>query len=115
MTELAATRQFAAGLLRAGAHPMLVKDEIRSICNLPPDGDLTRDAILRDILPFNEHIEFKLTGMVSKNFPQAMDGDATRSERDVGDHTLNGKLLILLKTQGKSVVYLLPTFSSNTK
>jgi hypothetical protein len=26
---------FAAGLLRAGAHPMLVKDEIRSICNLP--------------------------------------------------------------------------------
>ena len=56
MTELAATRQFAAGLLRAGAHPMLVKDEIRSICNLPPDGDLTRDAALKDVLPFNEHI-----------------------------------------------------------
>jgi hypothetical protein len=35
---------------------MLVKDEIRSICNLPPDGDLTRDAALKDILPFNEHI-----------------------------------------------------------
>ena len=47
------------GLLRAGAHPMLVKDEIRSICNLPPDGDLTRDATLKDILPFNEHIEFE--------------------------------------------------------
>jgi hypothetical protein len=51
----------------------------------------------------------------SQNFPQAMDGDATRSEKDGGDHTLNGKLIILLKTQGKSVVYLLPTFSSNTK
>jgi hypothetical protein len=37
---------------------MLVKDEIRSICNLPPDGDLTRDAALTDILPFNEHIGF---------------------------------------------------------
>ena len=47
------------GLLRAGAHPMLVKDGIRSICNLPPDGDLTRDATLKDILPFNEHIEFE--------------------------------------------------------
>ena len=47
------------GLLRAGAHPMLVKDEIRSICNLPPDGDLTHDAALNDILPFNEHIEFE--------------------------------------------------------
>ena len=32
------------------------KDEIRSICNLPPDGDLTRDATLKDILSFNEHI-----------------------------------------------------------
>jgi hypothetical protein len=38
---------------------MLVKDEIRSICNLPPDGDLTRDATLKDIIPFNEHIEFE--------------------------------------------------------
>ena len=26
---------------------MLVKDEIGSICNLPSDGDLTRDAALK--------------------------------------------------------------------
>ena len=35
---------------------MLVKDEIRSICNLPPDGDLTHDAALKNILPVDEHI-----------------------------------------------------------
>jgi hypothetical protein len=57
MTELAAPA-VRGGLPRAGAHPMLVKDEIRSICNLPTDGDLTRDASLNDILPFNEHIGF---------------------------------------------------------
>ena len=89
MTELAATRQFAAGLLRAGAHPMLVKDEIRSIYNLPPDGDLTRDATLKDILPFNEHIALsKRNG--SQNLPQAMDGDATRSERTLATIRLTG-------------------------
>ena len=59
MTELAATRQFAAGLLRAGAHPMLVKDEIRPISNLPPDGNSTRNAALQDILPFDERIGFE--------------------------------------------------------
>ena len=38
---------------------MLVKDEIRSICNLPPDEDFTRDAAVKDILPFNEHVGFQ--------------------------------------------------------
>jgi hypothetical protein len=51
--------QAHGGVAQGIAHPMLVKDEIRSICNLPPVGDLTRDATLADILPFNEHIEFE--------------------------------------------------------
>jgi hypothetical protein len=60
---------------------MLVKDEIRVLCNLPPDGDLTRDAAREDIRPFDGHIGFESTEMVAKNLPQAMDGDATLSER----------------------------------
>ena len=47
---------------------MLVKDEIRSIRNLPPDGDLTHDATLRDILPFNGAYWVELTGMEAKIF-----------------------------------------------
>jgi hypothetical protein len=48
---------------------MLVKDEIRPVCNLPPGGNsTTRNAALRDILPFDEHIGFELAGMVAKIF-----------------------------------------------
>jgi hypothetical protein len=38
---------------------MLVKDEIRPISNLPPDGNSTPNAALQDILPFDEHIGFE--------------------------------------------------------
>jgi hypothetical protein len=54
ITELTATRLFGAGV-----HPMLVKDEIRPICNLPPDGNSTRNAAPQDILPFDKHIGFE--------------------------------------------------------
>ena len=54
ITELTATRRFGAGV-----NPMLVKDEIRPLCNLPPDGNSTRNAALQDILPFDEHIGFE--------------------------------------------------------
>jgi hypothetical protein len=55
ITELTATWRFGAGV-----HPMLVKDEIRPVCNLPPGGNsTTRNAALQDILPFDEHIGFE--------------------------------------------------------
>ena len=45
--------------VRSRSAPMLVKDEIRPISNLPPDGNSTPNAALQDILPFDEHIGFE--------------------------------------------------------
>jgi len=45
--------------VRSRSAPMLVKDEIRPISNLPPDGNSTRNATLQDILLFDEHIGFE--------------------------------------------------------
>jgi hypothetical protein len=57
--ELVGVKRHKLVARRAGVHPMLVKDEIRPICNLPPDGNSTRDAAPQDILPFDEHIGFE--------------------------------------------------------
>jgi len=59
MTELAATRQFAAAFCGPERTPCSSKMKSDRFATHHLTENLTRDAALKDILPFNEHIGFE--------------------------------------------------------